>query len=429
MLYIIRRMKLEPNPIGEENFFFINALNEWGEGNVLEPSVQWGDGFSKAAREMVDAEKTLLPWRDQVIDAGLHTVTATAKAANAGTPIDVCVLVPMLSGTARFSEPDTASELFDSLIAQTNPQWRAVAFRASPNAADAMACKKHVLDTYDPRILYADDLVPQEVLGQDMSGRGLSSTQHVLAHLGDLSPACAGARYLLVASEDGTYAPETFELVQSNGAASALRNDAGSKPDIIGLNYMTNQTLATALLQTSSPAVWDRYCTRLDDGSVDTCSPATLRTAGQDLVLSATLLDMAKTKALAVSGALLAWASGSRTPDATPDQAILENMHKEGWSWVVSSHKKGMCDFVAGHTYKSCGRTGRIWLDMPSEQTTYASQCLGLHAITKAHGWLVNQWDMETWRKNPFCLRLSQERYAELFAAPTTPAASTAPAS
>ncbi|CAK7210547.1 hypothetical protein SEUCBS140593_000862 [Sporothrix eucalyptigena] len=406
MLEIIRRMKLEPNPRGEENFLFVNALNEWGEGNVLEPSMQWGDGFSKAARATVDAEKTMLPWRDDKIDAGLKMVAEIQKAAEAGAPIDVCVVVPMRTCAARFSEPDTASELFDSLIAQTNPHWRAVAFRASPKAAFTGTCQKHVLDTFDPRIVYAED-IPGEVLEKDeYSERSLFSTQHVLNNLEEISPACAGARFLLVASEDSTYDPSTFDLVQT-GRTSAM----SGHPDIVGLNYMTSRTLATALDKSAGPDAWNRYCTRLDDNSENICAGAKPDAPAADLILGATLLDLPKIKPL-VSENLFSSANSS----STPDQVILEKLYKEAsWSWETSTHSKRTCDLVGGHTYKSCGRTGRIWLDMPSGQSTYKSKCLSLHSITKAHGWLVNQWDMQAWRADPFCLRVSEERYGELF--------------
>lgn len=38
----------------EENFVFINAWNEWAEGNHLEPCVKWGDRYLKAVKSVFD---------------------------------------------------------------------------------------------------------------------------------------------------------------------------------------------------------------------------------------------------------------------------------------------------------------------------------------------------------------------------------------
>ncbi len=38
----------------EENFIFINAWNEWAEGNHLEPCEKWGHGYLKATKEILE---------------------------------------------------------------------------------------------------------------------------------------------------------------------------------------------------------------------------------------------------------------------------------------------------------------------------------------------------------------------------------------
>jgi len=36
---------------GEENFIFINAWNEWAEGNHLEPCLRWKTGYLEATKK------------------------------------------------------------------------------------------------------------------------------------------------------------------------------------------------------------------------------------------------------------------------------------------------------------------------------------------------------------------------------------------
>lgn len=43
-------------PTPEENFVFINAWNEWAEGNHLEPSVRWGREYLEATRRALEGE-------------------------------------------------------------------------------------------------------------------------------------------------------------------------------------------------------------------------------------------------------------------------------------------------------------------------------------------------------------------------------------
>ena len=38
----------------EENFIFINAWNEWAEGNHLEPDIKWGKEYLKSVKDVVN---------------------------------------------------------------------------------------------------------------------------------------------------------------------------------------------------------------------------------------------------------------------------------------------------------------------------------------------------------------------------------------
>ena len=43
------------NPFSnEENFVFINAWNEWAEGNHLEPDLKWGRKYLEVTKQCID---------------------------------------------------------------------------------------------------------------------------------------------------------------------------------------------------------------------------------------------------------------------------------------------------------------------------------------------------------------------------------------
>jgi lipopolysaccharide biosynthesis protein len=45
----------------EENFIFINAWNEWGEGNHLEPCQKWGSAYLEVTKDVLGNKKTESP--------------------------------------------------------------------------------------------------------------------------------------------------------------------------------------------------------------------------------------------------------------------------------------------------------------------------------------------------------------------------------
>jgi len=69
---MLRWIKRNPNPRGAENFFFINALNEWEEGNVLEPSVQYGFRYRDTLQEAFPMWDENDAWRDEEIKKSLE---------------------------------------------------------------------------------------------------------------------------------------------------------------------------------------------------------------------------------------------------------------------------------------------------------------------------------------------------------------------
>jgi hypothetical protein len=435
ILNLIRRIKIDPNPQGEENFLFINAFNEWGEGNVLEPSKQWGANFSASLREAVELSAAI-PWKDDLVDraevlAREHAIasepgsrgaetTAAAAAAAADSPnarpapaaaaaphqkvrddIDVCVVVRTFKTDWQFSEAFGLSDLFRSLTAQNNPRWRAVVLRGA-EAANGRIAKSHALDAYDPRVAMID--APAEVVKQgadspDVNGGGGEwvVTDWAIRNLTDIAAQglsdCGMARYLVVARSNATYAPDAFDAV--DGSWSSIRGGRRlGDGDLVGLNFETTDTLRAE--EHAMP--WHERCSRLRDvrERLRVCVPATSVTSPSILEPAAVLIDLKKFTL-----------GGYRF--AKRGAALLQDLAVAGWSWQKPEGTR--CQMVEAGSYHSCIESGRFWLDVPATSQKYEAGCYSASGITNRYGRDTAQWDMRGWKADPFCLRLSEAAY------------------
>jgi hypothetical protein len=412
----MRRIKLDPNPKGEANFLFINAFNEWGEGNTLEPSKQWGANFSHAFREASVLSHSL-PWKDELVanaealahDLAISSIPSTLVSfpdiqqgqviRQNRTDIDVCVVIRVFASNWEFSAPFGLSELLRSLSLQRNKRWRAVVLRAAPSA-DWRIVRSHVLDAWDPRVAFVD--APESVLnnGTDTPGPGewivADWAVENLAKLADEGASeCGMAKYLLVAKSNSTFSPGAFDRVDRSKAAT----DDGTvgQADIVGMNFDTRATLRAK--EPGLPIPWNERCERLRTGRVQTCMAATPQVGEGLLETDAVLLDLAKF----VAGGYALAGKGVK---------ILHDLVGAGWSWNTPQDRlqDEECHMIEGGSYTSCIGSGRFWLDVPVASVKYESGCYSLDSMGR-YGSDMSQWDMAGWKEDPFCLRLSEKSY------------------
>lgn len=407
ILNLIRRIKLDPNPRGEENFLFINAWNEWGEGNVLEASKQWGSNFSVALREALDLG-TSIPWKDDLIEQAASLSRELNIRSQQGSTtnldvipqsrddVDVCVLVRTFTSNWEFTEPFGLSDLLRSLTKQNNPRWRAVVLRAAESADDRIM-KSHVLDAYDPRITVMDP--PAEIVknGTDAPGEGeWLVTDWALSNLTEFANQglsdCGFARYLVVAKSNATYTPDAFDVVDGSWSSSRAGQPVDNG-DIVGLNFETTQTLK--MEETVIP--WTERCARLREETVKTCAHATSVTDGSLLETDAVLIDLKK---FMIGGYTF----------ADKGVGLLQELVSAGWTWTRSESTE--CQMVQSGSYHWCIQSGRFWLDVPASSIKYEAGCYSLASIMGRYGHDLKQWDMAGWKADALCLRLSEEAYA-----------------
>lgn len=249
LVEMFRKIKSDPNPIGAENFLFVNALNEWGEGNSLEPSAQFGDGYGVAMREAVEISEREHVWFDVQTEDSLARNQEILPLMN--TTADVCVLVRTSPENAEHRE-FRLTTMLQSLVAQKNRNWRAVVVQTDKR--DFNGLDQLVLRSLDSRIR----LLPRP--GDDDShileadDGGWTATDWFIKNLRKSDPSCAHARYLLVTDGGNTYEPDAFNAASKGWG------------DMIGLNVESRQTLWDhPLLQNMT---WNETCTRLEDVSI-----------------------------------------------------------------------------------------------------------------------------------------------------------------
>ncbi|KAE8442025.1 hypothetical protein EG329_003926 [Mollisiaceae sp. DMI_Dod_QoI] len=186
LVEMFRKIKSDPNPIGAENFFFVNALNEWGEGNAIEPSVQFGDGYGVAMKKALEISEKEHVWPDLSIKSS--TTHDKEMETSMNQTVDVCVLVRASLVHAE-SEVFRLSAMLRSLQAQNNPKWRAIVYQK--DRSDFPSLNKIVLQSLDPRIKHA--VIPKNIVLPKERTEGFTATDWILKNLTDLDSSCASA--------------------------------------------------------------------------------------------------------------------------------------------------------------------------------------------------------------------------------------------
>lgn len=397
----MRRIKLEPNPRGEENFLFINALNEWGEGNTLEPSAQWGYGFSKALRSAVDYAEKHLPWIDEVMRHGEKFESAVADL---NSQVDVCVIVRDQTGAYPWSQPWHLSHTLWSLQAQHNPRWRALVLPVG-EGTELRGIAAHVMDTYDPRVLVTD--IPSVVRTTEGDNTTEGTTDWIIAALHELAPSCAQASYMLVTDSSTQYEPHAF--------------DAASEPhaDIIGLNFISAESMALQD-ERAGALSWAQRCERYTDaGPLDLCAPM-VPNRDDLLDLGAALVNLPRWRAEdhKLQEAATTFGGPGNAAQVLPALAARRDLP---WSWAAPA--SGRCDVIRAGTYPACNQRGHIWYDGPDVEG-FRGGChsgLGLQYTFGDYN-ITTDWDYRRFKEaDPFCVRLSKDRYEDVLAGKVEP--------
>ncbi|TVY83415.1 Uncharacterized protein LSUE1_G001039 [Lachnellula suecica] len=334
IIEMFRKIKSDPNPIGSENFFFVNALNEWGEGNSIEPSAQFGDGYGVAMKTALEITEKEHSWLDVSCDTGKARDAEIKLLLNQTS--DVCVLVR--------TSPDNAedkifklSAMLRSLKAQMSPEWRALVYQA--DRSEYSTLKRTIVQALDARVRHVK--IPQDIKlpDSDVNKTSYLATDWVIQNLTDLDPGCASAKYILITHGSHAYEPQAFDAVLY-----------GEGADVIGLNVESKkQILSHPELQNTS---WADRCARLEDRFSSLHSLSTL--SSDQFQLPASFINT--TRFLHEHHTLTSHHSKPSVTDA------LIEFITSSTSWSYKPFRASKAHVHINPAYSTCLKTGNFWI-------------------------------------------------------------------
>lgn len=338
-------------------------------------------------RGAVDYADQAIPWLDDVIAQGEEL---EAEVLYADSQVDVCVIVRDSLGRKPWTDVWQLSTLLRSLQAQSNPRWRAVVVPVGQQASMA-GIQAQVMDAYDPRIQAHD--IPEELKDYYSVLTSDDVTDWAIEDIDMLSPSCGSASYMLVTDATRIYDPHAFDTASEQ------------QFDIIGLNFISKQTMAR-LNQGEESLAWDERCSRyLDPSSPDLCPAMSPGQGVKDL--SAALINLRRWR----EEGHLFWDAGEMLGESVELLSQLEQRHEDPWTW--SSRISARCDMVQADTYLSCIRTGHIWFDAP-DNVKLKTGCYSGSTLQDKFGQqsIRTVWDYKRFKEeDPSCVRLSKQMY------------------
>ncbi|KAH6677914.1 glycosyltransferase WbsX-domain-containing protein [Plectosphaerella plurivora] len=379
---------LPPLSRGEENFLFINSLNDWANGNVLEPTEEWRHGFLETFHDAMQFAVNNFDWAPQLAPQNLRL---SKQVADPEAEIDVCIIIREFRTVSPWRDTYTLTHTLESLRDQKNPHWRAVVVRVLPEV-DARSIEDAISTAHDPRVIAIEP--PADLLRQSGETRhGAEITDWAIQNMNLLSPGCARARYLLITNSTNMYEDDSLD------AAS------GDVADIIGLNFESADSMAAYEATKVGKLFFDDRCGRFDHDEGIHC--AAMKPNGGVLDIGAVLISMTRWRR---DRLVLAEAATSSELGEAGILRRLARHSKTPWSWAVpASSTSDSCNLIRANSRTACLRSGRTWADLP-DAAGFRPGCYNVAELARIQpGKLVPAiWDYARFKLNPYCLRLSK---------------------
>ena len=359
------RAALARTPPG--SLVFVNAWNEWGEGCVLEPSVEFGYGWLRAVKGAVEEEA-----------AGAPLIALPRAAAAAGAeppppppppppplplqppstapPPTVCILVRTYKAHADGGH-FTLRRLLQSLQAQDYPHWRA---HVVDNSLDFFEGAAGIVASLgDARITAVPPLPEAQRSAYDAASSSYPFVDRALAqHCSADTPAgstgSSGAvpEWFLVTNGDNLYAPDALSFL--------LRQEAQGA-DLVLMNFYSRYTLANSLALTGADSAG--CCSRLASYTCTASAPVIGLVDLGAMVFRRASWAAARAPPPPAQPLSFSQFTGA-CPTSCHDGALAQHVARE-LQWSIVSHPITQCALLHNPNPVACRLVGGIYYDSP----------------------------------------------------------------
>lgn len=398
LMKMFEYIKMTPNPPGHDNFFLINALNEWAEGNVLEASQLWHDRYADAVNNAIEYSAKHHKW----LPDRSWTAATSEPSSNYAR---ICYLIGVGPQDSN-DDINNLQRLLRALQTQQNTNWHAVMF--SPSESTIPNLKTLVEGNLDERLSVVEIDVSEVEKTYSMSALHKGADWIIKHHIiTGKNTACGSADYLHITEGHNLYSETAFSW------------PANRTEDIIALSTDQNSAASRFYSRSSAGAAksikWDKMCVRLQILTTSICPPTLLLDNADHVDLSAFLIR--------ISSWLPTRGKFSDLEPANPWKTLSKLMLQH--QWRSANRESGKCDVLHDPSVGQCRHSAGIWLDspVPGEAGCYtASQLRKLRReavgetwqwdyLSDVQGEYDGRYDLQRFRKDPWCIRFTEEAY------------------